>query len=230
MNIFQKTLLFAAAIVCMTMLSGCLLAMSNFSGQVCNIGETKQYADLSKIEDKKVYELDGKYFIKAPITLYKYNAPWFIFWLHSPTYDKTGELGQPRWIKINDNTQKFLCEKKQEKKFIHKKLSGVILETAPDMAAATVLQAENVPTVELKNTICTSQSDADTAVDLGSNCSWYGYAAMPLLLVTIPLDIATAVLTNTAILLSLPVVAIFSSDSPDDVKKQDKNHENNSDR
>jgi len=199
MNIFRKTLIFAVSLASMTILSGCW--GTYFSGQVVNIGKTEYYADFSRIEEQKVYEVNEEYFIKAPVLEYDPSPECFGHALFlealNKDFTKTGESQQPLWIKLEKDAKVWLCH---EGFFLFgTSFVGEIAQKSPDFTTA-VTHSIRRSSAPQKGRFITENME-HTAY-LGYSRDWTGYVAMPLLLVTVPVDIVTTIVC-------LPVQCIY---------------------
>ena len=201
MNIFRKTLIFAVSLASMTILSGCW--GTYFSGQVVNIGKTEYYADFSRIEEQKVYEVNEEYFIKAPVLEYDPSPECFghVLFLEALNKDftKTGESQQPLWIKLKKGAKEWLCE---EDIFWILCFDGEIAQKSPDFTTAVTHSIRRSPAPQKREGGLIFTDEMVNTAYLGYSRDWTGYAAMPLLLVTVPVDIVTTIVC-------LPVQCIY---------------------
>lgn len=195
----------------MTMLLLCGCPSSYFSAQVLEVGYKEYYADLSRIEKNTVYELDGKNYIKAPVLQYNMQTHWYAARPGAETnYIKTAEL-PARVIEIDDNTKNFLCKKNfwDEKYLPYTSLDGTLskLEQLPPYAVK--YPAVNLPGKPQIAYNAWGNSFLDKTIYLDYSCDWTTFAVMPLLLLTVPIDI-TATVTMTAFhLITMPAVELY---------------------
>ena len=215
MNISQKTLIIGAALVCMTLLSGCI--GTGFSDQVLSIDKTEYYADYSRIDGRKVYEVNKEYFIKAPVLEYESSpsfwGKYFIVFLKikwDVDFTKTGESQQPLWIKLDEYGKKYICEKYSSWAYLlsDEQAKGDFAENPPVLTSAIIHPVLHSPSPKKCSGFLGSDIMMQTAY-LGYSRDWTGYAAMPLLLVTVPVDIATSIVCTTGWCIIFPFVDLY---------------------
>ena len=195
--------------VTMLLLCGC--PSSYFSAQVLEIGYSEYYADLSRIEKNAVYELDGKNYIQAPLLQYTPQTHWYGPRPGAKTsYNKVAEL-PARVIEIDENTKNFLCDKKfwDEQYSPYTVLDGKLskLETLPLHALKN--PAVNLPGEPQIAYNVWGNSFLDKTIYLHCSCDWRTYAAMPLLLLTVPVDITATAAMTAFQLVTMPGVELY---------------------
>ena len=166
---------------------------------------------MSRIEKNTVYELDGKNYIKAPVLQYNMKTHWYAARPGAETnYIKTAEL-PARVIEIDKKAKDFLCNNKfwDEQYLPHTVFDGSLskLEQLPPYAVKHA--AVNLPGEPQIAYNVWGNSFLDKTIYLYSSYDWTTFAVMPLLLLSVPLDIAATAVMTTFHLATMPAVELY---------------------
>ena len=209
-HIFKFFRLFCSILLLIT-LCGC--PSTYFSAQLLEIGYTEHCADLSRIKDCTIYEHDGKNYIQTPVLECQLQTYWYAARPGARTeFMKTGESDGCRIIEIDRNTRDFLLnDKLWDDQYIPlTRLNGSLsaLENLPsDAVPHKIPILPNAPQIAYN---VWGSSMLDNTILLESSRSWQSYAVMPLLLITLPVDISTTVILTTFQIVTMPAVELYN--------------------